>query len=797
MKTKYSFKYFLLIFFLCFLSIILIGCEDKIIDDETIINISYEKDTIRVGEVMEMSYSSNIEGDFKWSVDDNKVAKIDSNGFLTGLDFGEVLVTITSVEQPELSKSVSILVLDGVVTNVKPVGLTYGSVGDTLKLSFNFEPKEVKSPYFLESLTPDIVTVNKNNTLTLNKIGNGKIKIIINDDGGYEQIIDIGCYDFTKMLVDPSLSLEHKSGDEIKVDDVTYYYGFTCVDTIAKAASLITDNSVITVKGGEYSDFSTIKHNNVTLTGTNNPVVKNKIILTSKTSNVTIEGFTFEGDNAILMYGENNNILIQNNIFQNNNVACSWNKFITDGMIRIYSSKITCNNISITNNIFKDISIPAINLSYINNFKITNNTFSNILTDCIRINEEEPTSSCQWLIKDNKFDNVYNAIYAREFASSFISYDTIISVFDNEFKNINNYPIELTGYNYGTVCLDVKYNDFVNCEKQIYIDNDAKTSDGNQTENHLYSSIILNNFTINNQNDILTTSNPELGTVDFSVNYYGSLTKENVKARCSKNVFVSTASQNKINEEEGNKIYCKNALFVDEGTSIICANATNYTSTNSEIFEISKDGIITPKKEGQASINIYNNSTLLATYNFTVYETLQVDYATKLLEIAISQEGYVEGNNNYTKYGVWYSEQVHDGSFAYGAWCAMFVSWCANEANIPRSIIPLYALCSAGKQWFESRGLFQYKENYRPKAGDIIFFLSAGAGHTGIVISCDGNTVYTIEGNTSNMCAKRSYNWNYKTITGYGTPNYPKYEGTNVVTFDVSSATDGSNASTR
>ena len=129
------------------------------------------------------------------------------------------------------------------------------------------------------------------------------------------------------------------------------------------------------------------------------------------------------------------------------------------------------------------------------------------------------------------------------------------------------------------------------------------------------------------------------------------------------------------------------------------------------------------------------------------------------------------------------------------AWCAMFVSWCANQAGISTNIIPKYASCALGRQWFESRGQFKYKESYTPKAGDIIFFLSNGASHTGLVIACSGGTVYTIEGNTSNKVAKRYYSLDKNTITGYGVPNYPKYDGT-VSGGGTGGATDGGGEST-
>ena len=137
----------------------------------------------------------------------------------------------------------------------------------------------------------------------------------------------------------------------------------------------------------------------------------------------------------------------------------------------------------------------------------------------------------------------------------------------------------------------------------------------------------------------------------------------------------------------------------------------------------------------------------------------------EFINVALSQLGYKETGKNFTKYGEWYGINP-------GAWCAMFVTWCAHNSGISTDIIPFYCGCTAGMKWFVDRNQFGYKETYIPKRGDIIFFLSDGAGHTGIVTGCSGNTVYTIEGNTSNMCARRSYNLNHSTITGYGIPEY-------------------------
>ena len=106
-------------------------------------------------------------------------------------------------------------------------------------------------------------------------------------------------------------------------------------------------------------------------------------------------------------------------------------------------------------------------------------------------------------------------------------------------------------------------------------------------------------------------------------------------------------------------------------------------------------------------------------------------------------------------------------------WCAVFVSWCANQAGVPTSVIPKTASVSTLHSFFQGAGLFQPKGNgYKPKAGDILIQKSNGASHTGIVTGSSGGSFTTIEGNTSNGVYQRSYSLNDSKLTGFGTPNY-------------------------
>lgn len=126
-------------------------------------------------------------------------------------------------------------------------------------------------------------------------------------------------------------------------------------------------------------------------------------------------------------------------------------------------------------------------------------------------------------------------------------------------------------------------------------------------------------------------------------------------------------------------------------------------------------------------------------------------------------KGKKSGDNN-TPYGKWYG-------LNYQPWCAMFVSYVANEAGILGSVVPKYASVEAGRQWYIKQGRYSKRSSgYTPKAGDVIFFTRSGQNHTGIVTGYDSKskTVFTIEGNTKDRVARRSYKLTDTYIVGYG-----------------------------
>ena len=104
-------------------------------------------------------------------------------------------------------------------------------------------------------------------------------------------------------------------------------------------------------------------------------------------------------------------------------------------------------------------------------------------------------------------------------------------------------------------------------------------------------------------------------------------------------------------------------------------------------------------------------------------------------------------------------------------WCAIFVSWCANQCGyLDAGIMPRFAVVGDGADWFKARRRWAGR-GYVPKPGDIIFFDYEHDGllnHVGIVESCDGKTVTTIEGNSGDACKRNYYSVGNYQIAGYG-----------------------------
>ena len=136
-----------------------------------------------------------------------------------------------------------------------------------------------------------------------------------------------------------------------------------------------------------------------------------------------------------------------------------------------------------------------------------------------------------------------------------------------------------------------------------------------------------------------------------------------------------------------------------------------------------------------------------------------------MVAVAQSQIGNVGGAPYWSWWGLDYRVE----------WCAIFVSWCADQCGyLDAGVLPKMEGVRPYVDWFIECGQWQGRD-YEPLPGDIIFFDWENDGladHVGIVEKVENGLVYTIEGNTGDVCAERHYTFGLAPIYGYGLPLY-------------------------
>jgi len=211
------------------------------------------------------------------------------------------------------------------------------------------------------------------------------------------------------------------------------------------------------------------------------------------------------------------------------------------------------------------------------------------------------------------------------------------------------------------------------------------------------------------------------------------------------------------------------------------------------------------------------------------------DGARDVVAVAASQVGYLEGDSsygytgevggstNYTEYG--YYMGLSGG--ASHAWCAAFCSWVFRTAEVT-TVDGYYSDTNSGNIWADtyvpdwssyliSAGRYRYSEAFRssyapsqgvyiPQPGDLVFFASSYSdypgweGHIGLVAYCDGNYVYTLEGNTSSQEGVesegggmffKSYSLWSDSLVGFGVMPYETVSGLPAIDYSGANPTPG------
>lgn len=233
-------------------------------------------------------------------------------------------------------------------------------------------------------------------------------------------------------------------------------------------------------------------------------------------------------------------------------------------------------------------------------------------------------------------------------------------------------------------------------------------------------------------------------------------------------------------KSEGEGAHTHTDECYDTERVLICDKEESAVTPHTHTDACYEKVMVCKKKEHTHQLSCYSNSSA-DVESASVWERslsgvkLTGIWADDVISVAESQIGYKESKKNYivtedgktkgyTRYGDWYGN-------AYGDWCAMFVSFCLNYADIPQSAIPYEASC---QRWIKatSGSLYYSASDYTPQKGDLIFFDWDNDGHSdhvGLVasVSEDGSSLQTIEGNSSSAVRTERYNTGDKDIMGY------------------------------
>ncbi len=226
------------------------------------------------------------------------------------------------------------------------------------------------------------------------------------------------------------------------------------------------------------------------------------------------------------------------------------------------------------------------------------------------------------------------------------------------------------------------------------------------------------------------------------------------------------------------------ALTLSNGKTKLSA----YTGADSQLFKLeSAEAVEDTNTEYTLNMSYTPSSAYATSVYYDNLRKIQLtgNAVTDLINVALSQVGYHNGNKlsdldgsnktstaNYTEYGYWYGHHVlnkNEGHFY--AWCAMFISWCARQAQIPISIISNSAYAGANETAHHFNNLaYTSRNNATPKVGDLVFF--GDFDHVGIVYEVTSSNIKTIEGNSDGEVKINTYPKTSTYIKGYGRPNY-------------------------
>lgn len=248
---------------------------------------------------------------------------------------------------------------------------------------------------------------------------------------------------------------------------------------------------------------------------------------------------------------------------------------------------------------------------------------------------------------------------------------------------------------------------------------------------------------------------------------------KSVKKAKGYQIKVSTSKKFKASQSKTESI--SKAYFKSNGNMLTVQKLKNSTKYYIKVRAYS----FTKKKKRQ-----YGKWSAV-TYCTTTKKVTLSKPVSKFLSAARSWLGYSEYNKKFRYILDLYNLQDNIPASYYMSsrdpWCAAFVSAAGIKAEL-NGIILSECSCLRMAKLYYKQDLWIGTKEYKPKAGDIIFYDWKGRGlqqkptrvfdHVGIVESIDNNIITVIEGNFQNTVRRRTILSTSPYIAGYATPCY-------------------------
>ena len=209
----------------------------------------------------------------------------------------------------------------------------------------------------------------------------------------------------------------------------------------------------------------------------------------------------------------------------------------------------------------------------------------------------------------------------------------------------------------------------------------------------------------------------------------------------------------------------------------LCETENLYEAT-SEICRVYERPTINNIKDRYDAAMQYNNSLSEKSEGPETEEEgeimTQEEAIHEVVSLAYGEVGYREGANNYNKYADDpLITQLYGWKLQNHPWCAVFVNWlflsCFGYYQGSNMTYGGSPGCAVQASYYKNNGAYYPAQNAR--VGDQIFFIRSGnINHTGIVVDVSGSTIHTVEGNTSDSVAERTYSIDDSSIAGVGRP---------------------------